>query len=420
MEVEVASSAVSASRELAAKQRALPDRSTAKTRRGDPYLDIAAYDPEADLMVLNLGPQHPSTHGVFRLKLYLDGELIVKAVPFCGYLHRGVEKLCEKLTYVQLVPIFDKNDYVSPMMNEQSLVMAFESLLGVEVPRRARYLRTLLAELQRIASHLLWFGAFAMDLGGALGGGSTLFMYCFRERELILDVFEELTGCRFHYNTHMIGGNRHDVPAGWAAKVHSAIDIIESRLIEYENYLTTNRIYIDRTRGVGIVDAGLAMELGITGPILRAAGIDHDLRRDAPYHAYDELDVRVTTDTVGDCEARTRVRLAEIRESVRLVRLMIDAIPEGPLGSRKPIKTNLAEKCECGHAYAAVESPRGELGIYVMGGGANRGASPYRLKIRSPSLHALSCLPYVLPGHVVSDAVAILGSVDPIMGEVDR
>jgi len=420
MEVEVASSAVSASREISANQRPVTNRSPAKTRRGDPYLDIAAYDPEADLMVLNLGPQHPSTHGVFRLKLYLDGELIVKAVPFCGYLHRGVEKLCEKLTYVQLVPIFDKNDYVSPMMNEQSLVMAFESLLGVEVPRRARYLRTLLAELQRIASHLLWFGAFAMDLGGALGGGSTLFMYCFRERELILDVFEELTGCRFHYNTHMIGGNRHDVPAGWAAKVHSAIDIIERRLIEYENYLTTNRIYLDRTCGVGVVDADLAMELGITGPILRAAGIDHDLRRDAPYHAYDELEVRVTTDIAGDCEARTRVRLAEIRESVRLVRLMIDGIPEGPLGSRKPIKTNLAEKSERGHAYAAVESPRGELGIYVIGGGANRGASPYRLKIRSPSLHALSCLPYVLPGHVVSDAVAILGSVDPIMGEVDR
>lgn len=392
----------------------------AKTRRADPYLNIETYDPEADLMVLNLGPQHPSTHGVFRLKLYLDGELIVKAVPFCGYLHRGVEKLCEKLTFVQLVPVFDKNDYVSPMMNEQSLVMAFEALLGVEVPRRARYLRTVLAELQRIASHLLWFGAFAMDLGGALGGGSTLFMYCFRERELILDLFEALTGCRFHYNTHMIGGNRHDVPAGWAAMVHGAIDTIEQRIDEYERYLTTNRIYIDRTRGVGVVDAELAMELGITGPVLRAAGIDHDLRRDAPYHAYDEVDVRVPLETAGDCEARTRVRLAEMRESVRLVRTMIDGIPEGPLGSRKPIKTNLAEKADRGHAYAAVESPRGELGIYVMGGGANRGASPYRLKIRSPSLHVLSCLPYVLPGHVVSDAVAILGSIDPIMGEVDR
>jgi len=389
-------------------------------RRANPYLDLESYDPEADLMVLNLGPQHPSTHGVFRLKLYLDGEIIVKVVPFVGYLHRGVEKLCEKLTMVQLVPIFDKNDYVSPMMNEQSLVMAFEALLGVEVPRRARYLRTVLAELQRIASHLLWLGAFAMDLGGALGGGATLFMYCFRERELILDVFEELTGCRFHYNTHIIGGNRHDVPAGWAAKVHSALNVIEPRLSEYESFLIVNDIYIERTRGVGIVDGALAMELGITGPVLRAGGVDHDLRRDAPYHCYDEIDVRVATAEAGDCEARASVRIAEMRESIRLVRALIDGIPEGPLGARKPIKTPLAEKATEGHSYAAVESPRGELGVYVVGGGDNRGASPYRLKIRSPSLHVLGCLPYILPGHSVSDAVAVLGSVDPIMGEVDR
>ncbi len=389
-------------------------------RRADPYLDLENYDPEADLMVLNLGPQHPSTHGVFRLKLYLDGEIIVKVVPFVGYLHRGVEKLCEKLTMVQLVPIFDKNDYVSPMMNEQSLVMAFENLLGIEVPRRARYLRTVLAELQRIASHLVWLGAFAMDLGGALGGGATLFMYCFRERELVLDLFEELTGCRFHYNTHIIGGNRHDITAGWEKKVHAAIDTIESRLNEYETFLTTNDIYIDRTRGVGVLEGPLAMELGITGPVLRAGGVDHDLRRDAPYHCYDEIEIRVATARAGDCEARGLVRLAEIRESIRLVRALIDGIPEGPLGARKPIKTPLAEKITEGHAYASVESPRGELGIYVIGGGENRGASPYRLKIRSPSLHVLACLPYILPGHSVSDAVAVLGSVNPIMGEVDR
>jgi NADH-quinone oxidoreductase subunit D len=298
--------------------------------------------------------------------------------------------------------------------------MAFEALLGVEVPRRARYLRTVLAELQRIASHLLWLGAFAMDLGGALGGGATQFMYCFRERELILDVFEELTGCRFHYNTHVIGGNRHDVPVGWVPKVQAALDTIESRLAEYETFLISNEIYIQRTRGVGVVDGPLALELGITGPVLRAAGVDHDLRRDAPYHCYDEIEVRVKTATAGDCEARAIVRLAEIRESIRLVRCLIEGIPEGPLGARKPIKTPLAEKSARGHAYACVESPRGELGIYVIGGGDNRGASPYRLKIRSPSLHVLSCLPYVLPGHSVSDAVAVLGSVDPIMGEVDR
>jgi NADH-quinone oxidoreductase subunit D len=396
---------------------AIPER---LLTRADPYMDLASYDPEADLMVLNLGPQHPSTHGVFRLKLYLDGELIVKVVPFVGYLHRGVEKLCEKLTYAQLVPIFDKNDYVSPMMNEQSLVMAFEQLMRVEVPRRARYLRTILAELQRIASHLLWLGAFAMDLGGALGGGATLFMYCFRERELILDVFEELTGSRFHYNTHTIGGNRHDVPAGWAAKVHAALTQIETRIVEYETFLTTNRIYLDRTEGVGVIDAELALELGITGPVLRAAGVDHDLRRDAPYHAYDEITVNVATATAGDCRARGTVRIAELRESVRIVRAMIDGIPEGPLSSRKPVKTAIGDKATEGHAYACLESPRGELGVYVIAGTDNRGTTPYRLKIRPPSLHALACLPYILPGHSVSDAVVILGSVDPIMGEVDR
>ena len=387
---------------------------------GDPYLDIHRYDPDADLMVLNLGPQHPSTHGVFRLKLYLDGEIIVKAVPFMGYLHRGVEKLSEKLTMVQLTPIFDKNDYVSLMMNEQSLVMAFESLLGVEVPRRARYLRTLLAELQRIASHLLWLGTFAMDLGGALGGGSTLFMYCFRERELILDLFEDLTGCRFHYNTHTIGGNRHDAPAGWEAKIKDACNKIEQRIPEYETFLTTNQIYIDRTRGIGVVDAQLALSLGITGPILRAAGVDHDLRRDAPYHCYDELEINVPVETAGDCEARGKVRVAELRESLRLVRLLAAGIPEGPICARKPVKNPGNEKADSGQAYACLESPRGELGVYVIAGGDNKGASPYRLKIRPPSLHALSCLPYVLPSHSVSDAVAILGSVDPIMGEVDR
>jgi NADH-quinone oxidoreductase subunit D len=387
---------------------------------GNPYLDIHRYDPDADLMVLNLGPQHPSTHGVFRLKLYLDGEIIVKAVPFMGYLHRGVEKLCEKLTMVQLVPIFDKNDYVSPMMNEQSLVMAFEALLGIEVPRRARYLRTLLAELQRAASHLLWLGTFAMDLGGALGGGATLFMYCFRERELILDLFEDLTGCRFHYNTHSIGGNRHDVPLGWEAKIKAACDMIESRIPEYETFLTTNQIYLDRTRGIGVVDAELALSLGITGPILRAAGVDHDLRRDAPYHCYDELEIRVPIETAGDCEARGRVRIAELRESLRLVRQLIEGIPTGPIAARKPVKNPNNEKAESGHAYACLESPRGELGVYVIAGGDNKGSSPYRLKIRPPSLHALSCLPYVLPSHTVSDAVAILGSIDPIMGEVDR
>jgi len=387
--------------------------------RPDPHLDMTRVEAEADLMLLHLGPQHPATHGVFRVDLYLDGEIIVKAVPFPGYLHRGVEKLCERLTYVQQTPIVDKHDYVAPMSCEQALNLAFEKLLGVEVPRRARWLRSLLAELQRLASHLLWLGCFALDLGGALGGGSSVFIHCFRERELILDLFEEVTGARFHYNTHTIGGNRHDVTAGWAAHVRAGLATIGSRLAEYEAMTTQNQILIDRTRGVGVLDAALALELGVTGPILRASGVDHDLRRDAPFHAYDEVEVVVAVEGAGDCLARALVRVAEMRESIRLAGLFLEGLPEGPICGARPIKQPGQFKVTGGQVYAAVESPRGELGTFVIGGGAGNTA-PYRLKFRAPSLHALSTLPYILPGARFSDAIAILGSLDPIMGEVDR
>ena len=387
------------------------------TRRVDPHLSVDRYDPEGELMLLHFGPQHPSTHGVFRMDLYLDGEKVVKVVPHVGYLHRAVEKLCETLAYVQITPIVDKNDYVAPMTNEQALNMAFEAGLKLEVPRRARWMRTIFAELQRIASHLLWLGTFALDLGGALGGGATVFLHCFRERELVLDLFEEVTGARFHYNTHTIGGNRHDLPAGWSAKVHAALDIIGPRLDEYEAMTLQNRIFLDRTTGIGKLDADLAMELGITGPILRACGVDHDLRRDAPFHAYDEVKVNVTTAQGGDCLARARVRLGEMRESVRLVREMVDAVPEGSINSGKPVKLPVQTKIPPGQVYVAIETPRGELGSYLISDGTQ---FPYRLKIRPPSLHALSALPYIVPGATVSDAVAILGSMDPIMGEVDR
>lgn len=388
-------------------------------RRVDPHLDLSDYDSESEMMLLHLGPQHPSTHGVFRMDLFLDGEIIVKAVPYCGFLHRGVEKLLEQLTYVQQTPIVDKHDYVAPMTSEQAINMAFEKLLGVEVPRRARWMRTIFAELQRIASHLLWLGTFALDLGGALGGGSTLFIHVFRERELVLDLFEEVTGARFHYNTHTIGGNRHDLPAGWAAKVKAATAIIRSRVGEYESMTTSNRVLIDRTRGVGVLDGELALELGVTGPNLRASGVDHDLRRDAPFHAYDEIKVNVAVEQAGDCEARAKVRVAELKESLRLVDAMIDGVPEGPICGYKPIKLAGQVKITGGQVYVGIETPRGELGTFVIGGGEG-GASPYRLKFRPPSLHALSALPYILPGATVSDAIAILGSLDPIMGEVDR
>ncbi|MSP92690.1 MAG: NADH-quinone oxidoreductase subunit D [Myxococcales bacterium] len=387
--------------------------------RPDPYLDLDAYDPAADLMVLNLGPQHPSTHGVFRVKLVLDGEVIVKAVSYPGFLHRGVEKLCEKLTYANVTPIFDKNDYIAPMLNEQAVNMAFEKLLGLEVPRRARWLRTLLAEMQRIASHLIAVGTFALDVGGAIGGGASVFMYAFRDRDRVLDLFEELTGCRFHYNTHQVGGNRHDVPPGWDRRVLAEMDAIESALPDYVTLTAANAIFRDRTVGVGVLGRDLALELGLGGPIGRASGVDLDLRRDAPYHCYDEVEVRVPTFTEGDCYARFMVRYHELVESIRLVRQLVQGIPEGPIAALKPTKGPTHVKIKEGQAYVGIESPRGELGTYLIAGG-NKGMSPYRLKIRPPSLHALATIPYLLPGNTLSDAIAILGSLDPVMGEVDR
>ncbi len=390
---------------------------TTVTHRVNPYVQLDGYDPEGELMLLHFGPQHPSTHGVFRMDLYLDGEIIVKAVPYCGYLHRAVEKLCETLAYVQITPIVDKNDYVSPMTNEQAINMAFEAMLKIEVPRRARWMRTLFAEMQRIASHLIAVGTFMLDLGGALGGGASAFLHCFRERELILDLFEDVTGARFHYNTHTIGGNRHDIPAGWAPKVKAAMDIIEARLPEYETLALDNQIFKDRTIGVGVLDGALALELGVTGPSLRASGVDHDLRRDAPFHAYDEIEVNVKTNAGGDCYARTAMRFAEMHESIRLVREIVDSLPAGPINGGKAVKLPVQTKIPFGQAYVGIETPRGELGTYVIADGTQH---PYRCKIRPPSLHNVSALPYILPGQTVSDAVAILGSLDPIMGEVDR
>lgn len=387
--------------------------------RINPHFDLDDYDPEADLMIMNLGPQHPSTHGVFRIKLAMDGERIVKAVAYPGYLHRGVEKLMEKLTLAQVTPIVDKNDYVSPMINEQAINMAMEALLGVEVPRRARYLRSLLAEMQRIASHLVAVGTFTIDLGGAIGGGTTLFMWCFRERDMILDRFEELTGSRFHYNTHFAGGNRHDVPAGWDKTVRETLASIEARLDEYESFATTNRIFLERTRGVGVLSRSLALELGIGGPNGRASGVDHDLRRDAPYSAYNEVKVNVPVMTTGDCYARASLRILEMRESIRLARLFLDGLPEGPISATKPIAGPASVRIPKGQVYVGVEGPRGELGTYLIAGG-ERGTAAYRLKIRPPSLHSLAAIPYLLPGNLLSDVIAILGSLDPIMGEVDR
>lgn len=388
----------------------------------DPQMRLEDYDPEADLMAINMGPQHPSTHGVLRVKLWLDGETVVKAIPYVGYLHRGVEKLCEKLTYVQLTPIVDKNDYVSPMMNEMAINMVIENALGIEPPRRALYMRSILAEIQRIGSHLISIGTWGLDMGGAIGGGATIFMFCMREREMLLDLFEELTGCRFHYNTHTVGGQRHDLPVGWDVKAKQVLARIVERSYEYERFLVENPICRARARGVAVLDPLLAMECGASGPILRASGVDFDLRRDAPYAAYGEIEIKVPTRTEGDALARALVRVDELRESARIASTLLDGVPEGPICALKPVKLPGAVKLMEGEtAYAAVEGPRGELGSYLVAQTDRKvGQHPYRLKIRPPSLHALSLLPYLCPGHTLADVVVIIGSLDPIMGEVDR
>ncbi|MBI5497683.1 MAG: NADH-quinone oxidoreductase subunit D [Deltaproteobacteria bacterium] len=368
-------------------------------------------------MALNMGPQHPSTHGVFRVKLHLDGEVVVKAVPYLGYLHRGVEKLCEKLTYVQITPIVDKNDYVSPMMNELAVNMAFEALGKVEVPRRARYLRSICAELQRAASHLLWLGTFCLDIGGGIGGGASVFMYTFQERELILDLFEELTGARFHYNYHQVGGVRHDVPAGWAEKVNATAKHILGRLEETEAMLIDNGVFLARSVNVGVLDAVLAQEVGVGGPALRASGVDWDLRKARPYAAYNEIEVKTFVEYTGDAFARFKVRMAETREALRLATTLLSGLPEGPVMGGKFVKLPGGFKPPAGQVYVGIESPRGELGTYVISDGT---PNAYRLKIRPPSFHALALTPYLLPGATISDVVTILGSLDPIMGEADR
>lgn len=383
----------------------------------DPHLDPETWPTEADAMALNMGPQHPSTHGVLRLKLHLDGEVCFKCVPYVGYLHRGAEKILENKAYVQATPIVDKHDYVSPLTNEIAINMAFEALMEVEVPARARVLRTILAELQRLASHHIFVGCYTLDLGGALGGGASLFLYNFREREGLLDLFEELTGGRFHYNTICVGGNRHDVPAGWPERVKRFLDHLERRLDEYYTFTEENYIFHQRTKGVGYFDPILAMELGISGPSLRASGVDYDMRRDAPYLAYDRVKLQVPVRTEGDCFARFMVRIDEMRASIDAVRQLIDDIPEGPICAMKPVRNVKAVMPKAGSAYVAIESPRGEIGTYVVADGSER---PYRVKIRPPSLHAVSALPYLCAGANVSDIVAILGSVDPILGEVDR
>jgi NADH-quinone oxidoreductase subunit D len=366
---------------------------------------------------MNMGPQHPSAHGVFRAILTLEGETVAAVDTVIGYLHRCHEKLGETLTYVQYPSIASKTDYVAAMTSELTYVLAAERIGRIEVPRRAQYLRVVAAELQRVASHCLWLGTWCMDLGGALGGGATLFLYAIREREMILDLFEALTGARLLYGFHQVGGTRYDLPAGWAEQCRSTLAFVEKRLDEYEAMLEDNAFFLARTQRVGVISPELAQEIGVSGPLIRGSGIAYDIRRAEPYSSYEDFEFRVPVETAGDCWARYRVRMVEFRESIKIVRQALDGLPPGPISSRPGVKSVGQVRIPKGETYARVEGPRGEVGCYLI---ADGGPRPYRMKWRGASFSNLAVLPRIIPGHKVADVVAIMGSVDPVFGEVDR
>jgi NADH-quinone oxidoreductase subunit D len=368
-------------------------------------------------LTMNMGPQHPSAHGVFRAILTLEGETVVGVDAVIGYLHRCHEKLAETLTYAQYPSIASKTDYVAAMTSEFAYVLAAEKIGKVEVPRRAQYIRVVAAELQRVASHLLWLGTWCMDMGGALGGGATIFLYCIRERETILDLVESLVGARLLYGLYQGGGVRYDLPAGWADQCRRTRDAVESRYGEYAALLEDNPLFLARARGVGVISRDRAESVGIAGPLLRGSGVAFDLRKAHPYSSYEDFTFTVPVETGGDCFARYRVRMVEFRESIRIVRQALDRLPDGPISSKPGLKSVAQVRIPKGETYARVEGPRGEVGCYLVADGS---AKPYRMKWRGASFSNLAVLPHIIPGHKVADVVAIMGSVDPVFGEVDR
>jgi len=360
-------------------------------------------------MVLNMGPQHPSTHGVLRIVLHLDGERVADSDIVIGYLHRGIEKLSENRDWTQIILLTDRMDYVAAASTNLGYCETVEKLMSIEVPRRARYVRTVLNELQRIASHCLWLGTHAMDIGAM-----TVFLYAFRERELILDLFEEYCGARLTYNSQRIGGLPLDVPPGWDRKVLEFCDIMDSKVDEYETLLTHNRIWLERTRDIGIISGSEAIALGMCGPALRGSGVPRDVRKDEPYAAYDEMDFDVPIGDRGDTYDRYLVRLEEFRQSTRIIRQGIEGLPEGPFIGKVPRLI----KPPAGETYHAIESPKGEIGFFIVSDG--RSTNPYRFRVRSPSFCNLQALPRLIRGHLVADVVALIGSIDIVLGEVDR
>ena len=365
-------------------------------------------DETMEEMYVNMGPQHPSTHGVLRLMLKLDGEYITDCVPYVGYLHRCHEKIGENRNYTQVIPYTDRLDYLASMSMNFGYVQAVERLMGLAVPPRAEYMRVILAELQRIASHLIWLGTFGLDLGNF-----TIFIYCFREREMVLDLFEAVSGQRLNYSFYRIGGMAMDFPDGWVENCRGFLEWFKPRLPEYDALMTDNILFRKRVEGVGILPTRTAVEYAASGPVLRGSGVAWDLRRNDPYSVYDRFEFDVPAYDSCDVWARYLVRRQEMAQSVRIVEQALAQLPAGEIQAKVP-KTI---KPPAGQVYARTESPRGELGFYLVSDGSPK---PYRYKVRSPAFVNLSALPEMLKGCLVADCVAVLGSVDIVLGEVDR
>jgi NADH-quinone oxidoreductase subunit D len=386
-----------------------------------------------DTMTINMGPQHPSTHGVLRLVLTLDGETIVKAMPDIGYLHTGIEKTAEAKSYFKSLVLTDRMDYLAPLCNNLGYSLAVEKLLGIDVPPKARAARVVLAELQRIASHLVWLGSSAIDLGA-----QSVFLYCFREREVILDIFELCSGVRMMTSYIMPGGLQADLPPGFDARVRAFLEMFPAKLREYHGLLTNNRLWIDRTKGIARLSAGDAVALGCTGATLRGSGVAYDVRKFYPYSGYERYDFDIPVGTNGDVFDRYLVRLLEMEQSLRIVRQALDGMPEGAWQVDDPkivpppkyeISSNMEAlihhfklytegfRPPAGEVYVRTESPKGELGFYLVSDGGPR---PYRMHVRVPSFANLQALPTMIEGQMIADVVAAIGSIDIVLGEVDR
>jgi len=360
-------------------------------------------------MELNFGPQHPSTHGVLRLKLKVDGERIIDCYPIIGYLHRGTEKLFELHPFFQNVPHTDRMDYVAAATNNLAYVGAVEKLVGLVVPPRARYIRTILCELQRISSHLLWLATHAIDIGAM-----TPFFYMFRERELILDLFEQYCGARLTLNCMRPGGLPHDLPVGWTDKCRELVEMFPAKFDEYEGLLTNNRIWKKRTVGIGILPPEVAIDYGVTGPMLRGSGIAWDLRKAMPYEAYGEVEFDVPVGKNCDTYDRYVVRMEEMRQANRIIAQCLTKLPEGPVMAKRPRVMKAGKDSE---VYYGIEGPKGEIGFYIVGDGT---PNPYRCHVRAPSFINLQSLPELAKGYLLADLVALIGTTDIVLGEVDR